>query len=297
MEILTYLADIGQNIGRVIMSITVFDVIDIILMTAIVFMVITFMRETRAEQLLKGIGILVLLFFAAQIFQLKAMSFLMENFFQVGIVAIVIVFQPEVRRILEKVGGNKVVSSLTIPFEQGDVGSDKVREAAIESIAEACDHLHKSCTGALIVIERQTKLGEIVEKATVINGELSSNLLRNLFYNKSPLHDGAVVIRDNRIWAAGCFLPNTNKDQYLSSDLGSRHRAALGMSENSDAIVVVVSEETGTISVAENGQLTRSLTRESLIKYLQKKLPEAAGKAKKKGKRVKAKPDGDSAVK
>ena len=143
--------------------------------------------------------------------------------------------------------------------------------------------MHDSKTGALIVIERQTKLGDIIEKETtsVINAECEPELFCNLFYNKAPLHDGAVIIRNNRIYAAGCFLPNTQKDQYLSTELGSRHRAAVGMSENSDALVIAVSEETGNISVALDGQLTRNQTREGLIAILRKYMPESSSDKKK----------------
>ena len=284
MDFWAYLSDIFQNFIRVVMSITVFDVIDILLLTYLIYMVFKLLRETRAEQLLKGILILAVIFIVVQACQLKVMSFFMENFFQVGIIAIVIVFQPELRRMLEKVGRAKV-PNIALSFEQGEGGDSRAREDAINGIAEACERLHMTKTGALIVIERQTKLGDIIEKSTVINAAPEPELFCNLFYNKAPLHDGAVVIRDNRIYAAGCFLPNTNKDQYLSSDLGSRHRAALGMSENADSLVIVVSEETGTISVAENGQLTRGLTKEALTKILRKKMPEPAARGRKKTKK------------
>lgn len=283
---MTYISDIFQNLMRVVMSITIFDVIDILLLTYLIYMVIKLMRETRAEQLMKGILILVLMFVVVQVCQLKVMSFIFENFFQVGIIAIVVVFQPELRRILERVGRAKV-PNIALGFDQNDESRNLARETAILGIAEACERLQRTKTGALIVVERQTKLGDITEKATVINAAPEPELFCNLFYNKAPLHDGAIIIRDNRIYAAGCFLPNTNKDQYLSADLGSRHRAAVGMSENADSLVIVVSEETGTISVAENGQLTRGLTKDSLIRILQKKMPEGAVRTKKKTRKPK----------
>lgn len=208
------------------------------------------------------------------------MGFLIDNFLQVGIIAIIIVFQPELRRILEKVGRTKVSTIAGVIDKNGD-GS--ARDKAIFGIADACSRLHDSKTGALIVIERQTKLGDIIEKETtiIINAECEPELFCNLFYNKAPLHDGAVIIRNNRIYAAGCFLPNTQKDQYLTTDLGSRHRAAVGMSENSDALVIVVSEETGNISVALDGQLTRNQTREGLIAIMRKYMPESSSDKKK----------------
>lgn len=272
-EAVKYIGDIIANFLRIVQSITIFDVLDILMLTFLIYFLIKLMRETRAMQLLKGIFLIVVVFILVQIFNLKTMGFLIDNFLQVGIIAIIIVFQPELRRILEKVGRTKVSTIAGVIDKSGD-GS--ARDKAIFGIADACSRLHDSKTGALIVIERQTKLGDIIEKETtsVINAECEPELFCNLFYNKAPLHDGAVIIRNNRIYAAGCFLPNTQRDQYLSTDLGSRHRAAVGMSENSDALVIVVSEETGNISVALDGQLTRNQTREGLIAILRKYMPE-----------------------
>lgn len=279
MEVLNYVTDILQNFMRIIMSISFFDILDILILTFLVYYIIKLMRETRAMQLLKGIFILIIIYVVVQLCQLKAMSFLMENFLQVGILAVIIVFQPELRRILEKVGRAKV-STLGVSSER--IASD--RDKAIAGIAEGCARLHDSKTGALIVIERETRLGDIIEKETtsIINAECEPELFCNIFYNKAPLHDGAVIIRNNKIYAAGCFLPNTQKDQYLSTDLGSRHRAAVGMSENSDALVIVVSEETGNISVALDGQLSRDQTPESLVTIMRKFMPGAQADKKKK---------------
>ncbi len=285
MDFMTYLSDIYQNFIRVVLSITVFDIIDILLLTSLVYVVIKLVRETRAQQLLKGIMILMLIFVVVQICQLKVMSYLFENFFQVGIIALMIVFQPELRRILERVGRAKV-PNITLGL-QSDNGTSAAREAAINGIAEACHRLHESKTGALIVVERQGRLEDIAEKATVINADPAPDLICNLFYNKAALHDGAIIIRNYRIYAAGCFLPNTTKDEYVAKELGSRHRAAIGMSENADSLVIVVSEETGTISVAENGQLTRGLSKEALIKILRKKMPEPVQRTKKRAKKSK----------
>ncbi len=293
MASITDIVENAMNVGRAFMSITVFDVIDIFLMAAIIYMILRFITSTRAEQLLKGIIIVVLLIWAlATLFQLKVMSFLLENFLQVAFIAIVIVFQPELRGMLERVGNNKVVNNFGIQRDQGN--SLQSCMDAIESIVYACTFLSNTCTGALIVIEGDTKLDDIVSKvnnATVVDAALSGELLASLFYNKSPLHDGAVIIRENRIYAAGCMLPSTSKGQYLASNLGSRHRAAVGMSENaSDAIVLVVSEETGTISVAKNGVLSRNLSSETLRKVLNKELYEPLERAnKKKEKRSKQK--------
>lgn len=274
-----YIEVVFGNFVRIVRSVTVFDVLDILLLTLLIYALIKLMRETRAMQLLKGIFFILLLFVVVKSFDLKVMGYLIDNFAQVGIIALIIVFQPEFRRILEKVGRAKV-STLAGSSER--MASD--RDKAILGIAEACARLHDSKTGALIVIERNTRLGDIIEKETtsIINAECEPELFCNLFYNKAPLHDGAVIIRNFRIYAAGCFLPNTQKDQYLSTDLGSRHRAAVGMSENSDALVIVVSEETGNISIALDGQLSRDQTRESLITILRKYMPGAATEKKKK---------------
>ncbi len=279
-----YIEYVFGNFVRIVRSVTIFDVLDILLLTFLIYSLIKLMRETRAMQLLKGIFLLLLLFIVVKSFDLKVMGYLIDNFAQVGIIALIIVFQPELRRILEKVGRAKVS---TLAGSSEKMASD--RDKAIVGIAEACSRLHDSKTGALIVIERNTRLGDIIEKETtsIINAECEPELFCNLFYNKAPLHDGAVIIRNFRIYAAGCFLPNTQKDQYLSTDLGSRHRAAVGMSENSDALVIVVSEETGNISVALDGQLSRDQTRESLITIMRKYMPGAATEKKKKS-RVKA---------
>ena len=190
MEAVEYVKDIFRNFVKIVQSINFFDVLDILILTFFIYYIIKLMRETRAMQLLKGILIVVVLYILVQIFQLKAMSFLFNNFLQVGIIALMIVFQPELRRILEKVGGTKVTT-----FAQSvekSAGNTSVRERAINGIADACQRLHESKTGALIVIERSTKLGDIIEKETtsIINAECEPELFCNIFYNKAPLHDG-----------------------------------------------------------------------------------------------------------
>ncbi len=283
MDITTYISDAFQNFIRVAMSINLFDIIDILLLTYLIYMVFKLIKETRAEQLMKGIFVILIIFVVVQVCQLKVMSYLFENFLQAGIIALVVLFQPELRRILERVGQAKVPIGRSI---ENDSQTSRAREEAILGISEACERLQRTKTGALIVVERSTKLGDITEKSTVINAAPEPDLFCNLFYNKAPLHDGAIIIRDNRIYAAGCFLPNTSKE--IASELGSRHRAAIGMSENSDALVVVVSEETGAISVALNGQLTRGLSRESLTKILQSKMPDDTVRTKKKTRKPKS---------
>lgn len=281
MELLSYLTDIFQNFVRIFQSINFFDVLDILLLTILIYYVIKLMRETRAMQLLKGVIIIIVIFLLVQVFKLKAMGYLMENFLQVGIIAIIIVFQPELRRILERVGRTRV-SQIALSIEQSDSVGNSPRDKAIEGIVEACDRLASTKTGAIIVIERQTKLGDIIEKSNAmdLNAVPNPSLLCNIFYNKAPLHDGAVIIRNNLIYAAGCYLPNTAKQ--LTQEMGSRHRAGLGMSEVSDAIVIIVSEERGTITIALDGQFTHDINKESLRNILKSMMPGAAGQAKKK---------------
>ncbi len=280
---------------RVFMSITIPDILDIILLSLLIIAIIRFMSETRATQLLKGIGLIALLYLFVWLGQLKVMTYLFQNFFlQWGLIAIIVVFQPEIRRLLEKVGTTaKVRIPFLAYFEKADAQKVLEREEAITAISDACERLSRTKTGALIVIERKTKLKDIIEKSTVVDAKPSPELFCNLFFNKSPLHDGAVIIRNNRIYAAGCFLPLPDKQgpEYIDPELGSRHRAGIGMSENSDAVIVIVSEETGTISVAKSGQITRSTNeydpKEWLLKILRDEMPLPAptkvkGKSKKK---------------
>lgn len=276
--------DIWDNIKSVLSYITLIDIFDIIFLSVIMFFCIKLMRETRAEQLIKGIVFLsVLLFFLEQL-QFKVMGIIAQTFFNIGLLAIIVMFQPELRRILERVGRTKM--SKRLPFLEG-VSDEENRKntVVINSIAKACENLSRSMTGALIVIERQTKLGEQIETGTLINAMPSAELFGNIFVPNTPLHDGAVIIRDGLIHAAACYLPKPAKEELVSKELGTRHRAAIGISEVSDAIVVVVSEETGVISIAEDGKLTRNFSGVTLRKYLTEQLirvaPENSKKAKK----------------
>lgn len=260
------------SVWNVVRSIRIADVLDMIIMAYLIYKGIKLVRETRAGQLVKGIFLLILIYFIASIAELKSIAFILQNIFSMGFLALIILFQPELRRALEKVGHTKVsklgVFNLTEVSDE-DAGKWNV---AIDAIADACDELSATTTGALIVIERQTKLGEQIDTGTIMNAQPSRELFGNIFYPKTPLHDGAVIMRNGIILAAACFLPKPQKEELINKALGSRHRAAIGMSENSDAIVVVVSEETGTISIAENGELRRGYTRDSLKKELKSKL-------------------------
>lgn len=270
MNFLAAISEVFQAFISVFKSITVIDIIDMAILSYLIFKGIQIVRETRAGQLVKGIVLILLCYLIASLLGLKTMTFLLENFFKWGFVALIIVFQPELRRILEKMGRTKVVNLSFINSE-----SEEQRLAwseCIDSICDAAENLSKTKTGALIVCERKTKLGEQVANGTLLNCKPSDSIFGNIFFPNTPLHDGAVIIRDAKILAAGCFLPTPQKEELINKQLGSRHRAAIGISEISDAIVIVVSEETGNISVAEEGELTRGFSKESLKRLLNKRL-------------------------
>ena len=264
------------------------DIIDIAVLSYLIYKVIQFMKETRAGGLAKGIIVLVLCYMLARIMQMKALTFILDKTFDVGLLAIIIIFQPELRRSLEKVGHSKL-SKLPVFSNSASEGELASKWAyAIDVICESCEDLSASTTGALIVIERETKLGEQINTGTILTAVPSKELFGNIFFKNTPLHDGAVIMRDGIILAAACFLPKPEKEELINKALGSRHRAAIGMSENSDAIIVVVSEETGAISVAENGELTRGYSKDTLIKTLRAKLhPEKTPKEKSQDKQSK----------
>ena len=216
----------------------------------------------------ESIMLLFLVYIVASWIKMKAISYLMSETLNIGMIALVILFQPELRRTLEKAGYTK----LGLRFSMNAGADDGIWSNAIDVICDSCVELSATSTGALIVIERQTRLGEQIDNGTVLDAIPSKELFGNIFYNKTPLHDGAVIMRDGKILAAACFLPKPQKEELINKRLGSRHRAAIGMSENSDAIVIVVSEETGAISVAENGVLKSGFTRENLHHLLVERL-------------------------
>ena len=244
------------------------DLIDVLLVAAMIFYVIKFISDKRAGKLAMGICMILLLALMSEIFKLNAINYLISNIMQVGIILLVILFQPEIRSALEKLGGAS--HDLKLLSSKDKIAKDR-RVTAISSLCEAMQDLARDYTGALVVIERTTPLGDIIKNGTVVNADIGVSLIKNIFYNKAPLHDGAMIIRNFRIHSAGCFLPLSTKDDIIK-DLGTRHRAAIGMSENSDAIVIVVSEETGTISVAVDGKLRRNYDYNSLKQELIKAL-------------------------
>ena len=246
------------------------DALDVILVSFIIYSAIKLVRETRAEQLVKGIIVLLVVWGASYLLQLYMMKTLLNYFFQFTVTAFLIVFQPEIRRALEQIGrsgiGNKHWS-FGVSTDDAEVLLQQKRRG-VNAVVDAAAVLQKQKTGALIVFEMQTKLGDIIDTGTVVNAIPSAPIICNIFFNKAPLHDGAMILRDGMLYAAGCILPLTKSDK-VSIELGTRHRAAIGMSENSDGVIVVVSEETGQISVAVNGVLTRNYTRETLKSALE----------------------------
>lgn len=245
------------------------DAVDIIIVAFLIYGVVKLVRETRAGQLVKGLFLLVILFIISSYFNLVMVSRVLAYFFQFAFVAILIVFQPEIRKALEQVGRNNVGQSIAAVVTGRDRSYDRAQiRKAINAVVDGVGILQQLKMGALIVFERKTKLGDIIETGTQINCEPSGQIVGNIFFNKAPLHDGAMIIRDGMIHAAGCILPLT-KNTSVSAELGTRHRAALGVSEESDAVVVVVSEETGQISVVVNGVLARRFTRDTLRDVLE----------------------------
>ena len=264
-EILDTLYTVWNQFVYTISNVRVFDIIDILIIAYIVYKAIEFLRETRAGQLVKGIVFLLALYAFSIAFELAVLRWLLSAVFGSAIVAIAIIFQPELRRLLERVGQTRIGS-----LQSGGDESEEIVDS-VNKICKAAGQMQKSKTGALIVFERKTQLGEIINTGTVVDAAVSESLVNNIFYPKSPLHDGAVIVRDGRICAASCILPLTQSTVF-SSQLGTRHRAAIGMTENSDAIVLIVSEETGTISIAFNGQITRNYTVESAFNEIKDKL-------------------------
>lgn len=253
------------------------DIVDVAIVAFVVYKTISLVKETRAQQLLKGIAILLVILQLSEWLQLNTINYILRNTMQVGVLALIIVFQPELRRLLEKVGR----SNINFIFKPEDRSNVYDLSSVIKSVSNAAGNLSLSKTGALIVIERETKLGEIIGTGTVIDAKISAQILENIFFPNSPLHDGAVVMNSQRIEAAGCYLPLTD-DATLNKELGTRHRAAIGISETADCAVVVVSEETGKISLALNGNLTRNLTPDSLGKWLEKLLASKNAQSKRK---------------
>ena len=251
------MGDILQSIRISIGEFGVKDAIDILLVTFIIYGLLIITRKTRAIQVLKGLGVFLLFALICQWIGLTAVSALLNYVIEAGAVIIVVIFQPEIRKALERVGRGRFFG---IGFDNNMVSEDT---KDIENIERAILNLSIRKIGALMVFERKTGLKDIIESGTTLDARISSELIENIFVPNSPMHDGAMILKNNRIVAAGCFLPPSNNPN-LSSDLGTRHRAGLGMSEMSDAVIIIVSEETGIISKAHDGVLSRYIDRKAL---------------------------------
>lgn len=244
------------------------DLLDILLVAFILYNAIRLVRETRAIQLVKGIVFLAVVYIVVNVLDMQAISYILDVLIKFGVVIIVILFQPEMRHALESIGRSSF-SRLNV-FNSKNSDTYKQKERLVNSITQitrACESMSEKRIGALIVFEKYTLLGEIIKTGTIVDAEPTSNIVENIFFPNAPLHDGAMVIRDGKIYSAGCILPLTQNNS-ISSELGTRHRAALGLSEQSDAIIVVVSEETGAVSIAEKGQLRRGISSGDLRKVL-----------------------------
>lgn len=252
-----------KNMFTILENMTIWNLVDILIVAYIFYKLFTLIKETRAEQLIKGIIFIFIIMKVSDILGLMALNYLIQSALTVGLISLIIIFQPELRKALEKIGRSKILTRKLFDTEE------EIENVSSE-IAKAVQNLSNTKTGALIVIEMETGLSEYTEHSTKIDGLISSQLLENIFVVNTPLHDGAVIIRRDRIMAAAAVLPLTN--QSVNKSLGTRHRAAIGVSEASDAIVIIVSEETGNISLAVGGRLTRNYNEEKLKTVLVKVL-------------------------
>lgn len=256
---MTALANFFSGIFSQIISMSFFDVLDIAIVSIIFYYVYKFAKERRAGTLAAGILVIVLIAFLSNIFNMQVLSFITANIVQVGLIGLIILFQSELRSALEKMGGSSF-RSINLRRDNSYV-QDTIK--CIDEVVEGAMYFSREKVGSLIVFERTTKLGDVIRTGTIIDAAADSFLLKNIFYDKAPLHDGALIIKNSRFYSAGCFLPlSLNND--IIKDLGTRHRAAIGISENSDAVVIVVSEETGTVSLVVDGHIKRNYDETSL---------------------------------
>ena len=277
MEALNKLWDVVKVIffdsfTEIIKSMGIKDIIDILLLALVLFFIYKIVRDNRAGKLIVGLVTLLFISLLATVFEMHALNFILKNFTQIGVVVVLILFQPEFRSALEKVGEAPMAGIKNIVAETNNLASIN---ADVDAICSAVSDLSRDKTGALIVIERSTKLGDFINSGVLVDAAISPHMLKNLFFSNAPLHDGAVIIRDRRICAAGCFLPLSTKID-INKDLGTRHRAAIGLTELSDAIVIVVSEETGMISISKEGNLERNFSYSSLKQELNSLLVDKA---------------------
>ena len=258
-------AEVSGWILRYLLSIEISDILDIALMAFILYKIFTLVQSTKAASLVKGLMIFLAALVVSSALHLNGINYIMRSMANLGLLALIVLFQPEIRRVLEQVGSRRFTALFLHEETVGAV------EQAISQTVLACTEMSQTRTGALIVFEREMQLDDMVRSGTVLDAAVSGELLKNIFFVKAPMHDGAVIVRHGRVLGAGCMLP-LSKNVNLSRDLGMRHRAGIGMSENSDAVVVIVSEETGSISVAIGGMLKRHLKPETLENLLRNEL-------------------------
>ncbi len=269
-----------HEILSVLTGFSIGDALDIIVVALLIYQCIKLVRETRGGQLVKGILFIIVAYVVSGLLEMNVMNWLIEKILDIGFIALIVLFQPELRRMLEHLGRSSKFSLLGRVVTDEEVV--RVQTECINELCKACSSMSSSKTGALIVLERDTMLGEVIATGRPIDAAVTAELVCNIFFNKAPLHDGGMIIRFGRILAASCILPLT-QNYDLNNELGTRHRAALGLSEISDAVVVVVSEETGTISIALNGKLTRGYDGITLKTELEKLLIPAEDEISKKG--------------
>ncbi len=258
-------------LGKIIHNFQTFqlaDLLDILITAVVIYELIMLVKKTHVGQLARGIVFMLMLYLVANFSNMRTVRWVLNSILQVGFMALVVVFQPEIRRALEQVGKTSSWASDLFHMHRNDQSTRAKWQEAVVAICDAAEQLSDTKTGALIVMERYSKLTEIIRTGTPLNADVSREMLGTIFYEGTPLHDGAVVIVDGELKAAGCVLPLSNNLE-MGKDMGTRHRAALGMSENSDAVVVVVSEETGIISLAKDGIIMRRLDRQNLFHRLQ----------------------------
>ena len=251
----------------IILRMSIYDIVDILIVAYIFYKIFMFIKDTRAEQVFKGIVVLLLATQLRSVFKLHTLYWILVNALNVGVIAVCIIFQPELRAGFEHLGR----ANFNLLGKSGENAESKKLDKTIDEIVETLYSLSRQKIGALIILERETKISDIIGTGTIIDGDVSRQLLINIFIPNTPLHDGAVVIRDNKVKAAACFLPlSQSKD--LTKDLGTRHRAGVGISEVSDCITLIVSEETGEVSIAKSGKLYRDIAKERMANILKKNL-------------------------
>jgi diadenylate cyclase len=272
MNIASFFQSWAGNIIAIFADFRFVDFLDICLVTFLIYSAIKLIRETRTMQLIKGILLLGIVYVVVSVLDMGMSKYLFNALFRDVILVLIVVFQPEIRHVFETMGRSRFKSIVGIHTRTTELRYNEETNHVIDEICRACAEMSDRKIGVLLVMERETMLGEVIQTGTPVEAKVSEELLGNIFFPKAPLHDGAAVIRNNRLCAAGCILPLTQDHNMVSSELGTRHRAAIGMSEQSDAVVVVVSEETGNISVAKDGKLERNISVGDLRELLCKEM-------------------------